>query len=306
MTHMLPEDLQRNNELRFSRKHINGYIREAIEAKPEYHQMVQEGAERLRRWLDGEYHESKKKRLAQLATLDIQSLVCDLLVGSAYFQYPDTFVSASAMLAKHLDFDDRRDAILTVAELCAVLCWTGAFTLWKETPESSMMFRSNLEFPQDLVECINRSQYLPPMVCAPKPVSNNFESPYLTHNDCRILGKGNGHMGDLCLDVLNIQTQVPLKLDTEFLSTVEEEPTFTLDTPMKLREWNRFKVDSYNTYLMLVQQGNQFWLDQKPDKRGRIYAQGYHVTTQGSAFKKAMLEFANEEVVEGVPDVKDR
>jgi DNA-directed RNA polymerase len=44
-----------------------------------------------------------------------------------------------------------------------------------------------------------------------------------------------------------------------------------------------------------------FHLTHKVDKRGRIYSQGYHVNTQGAAFKKAMIELAKEELIEGVP-----
>ena len=313
ITHMLPEDLQRSNEYRFSRKHINGYIADSVQAKPEYESMVQAGTAKVRTWLSRwlapftdqcgseKHHKSKGNRLTQLQQLDIEQLVRDLITGSAYFQRPDTFVSATAMLAHHLNFDDKRDAIVTVAELCGVLCWTGAFSLYKETNESSMKFQSRLTFPEELTECINRSLYLPPLVCAPEDVTNNFESPYLTHDDCRILGKKNGHMGNLCLDVLNTQIQTALKLDLDFLSNIEEEPTYALDTLEKIQEWSHFKQDSYCVYNMITQQGNKFWLDQKYDKRGRMYAQGYHITTQGSAFKKAMIELDNEELIKGVP-----
>jgi hypothetical protein len=310
---LLPEDLQRSNEYRFSRKHINGYIAQAIQDKPEYESMVQKGIILVNDWLDKwtspftdqckseKHYKHKSSRLQQLVQLDTEQLIRDLLVGSAYFQQRDTFVSATAMLAHHLKLDDKRDAIQTVAELCAVLCWTGAFTLWKESLEDQMMFKSNLLFPNHLMDCINRSMYLPPMVAEPSDITSNFESPYLTHNDCRILGKQNGHMGDLCLDVLNTQNQTTLKLATDFLSTVEEEPTYELDTLEKHREWKQFKYDSYCVYAMIAEQGNKFWLDNKWDKRGRLYSQGYHITTQGTAFKKAMIELNHEELIQGVP-----
>ena len=51
----------------------------------------------------------------------------------------------------------------------------------------------------------------------------------------------------------------------------------------------------------MVSQGNRFYLTHKVDKRGRIYAQGYHITTQGTAFKKAMIELAEPEFIEGAP-----
>jgi DNA-directed RNA polymerase len=94
---------------------------------------------------------------------------------------------------------------------------------------------------------------------------------------------------------------VKLRLDTQFLSQVEEEPTFDLDTREKMDAWSTFKKQSYKFYSLIAEQDNKFWLTHKVDKRGRIYASGYHITTQGSAFKKASIELAHEEVVTGVP-----
>ena len=100
---------------------------------------------------------------------------------------------------------------------------------------------------------------------------------------------------------MNTMNKVALKLDTEFLCKVEEEPTFDLDTQDKLDQWNKFKEQSYMMYSLLASQGNQFYLNHKVDKRGRIYSVGYHLNPQGAAFKKASLEFANAELVEGAP-----
>ena len=103
------------------------------------------------------------------------------------------------------------------------------------------------------------------------------------------------------LDTLNIMNKVALRLDTDFLSTVEEEPTFDLDTQDREDTWARFKQQSYHFYNVMATQGNRFYLTHKVDKRGRIYAHGYHINTQGSAFKKAMLELADGELIKGVP-----
>jgi hypothetical protein len=103
------------------------------------------------------------------------------------------------------------------------------------------------------------------------------------------------------LDTLNIMNKVALQLDTDFLSTVEEEPTFDLGTQDREDTWARFKKQSYHFYNLMATQGNRFYLTHKVDKRGRIYAHGYHINTQGSAFKKAMLELADVELIKGVP-----
>ena len=123
----------------------------------------------------------------------------------------------------------------------------------------------------------------------------------MSYNDSLILGIGNDHAGDICLDVINTQNQTPLRLATDFLSTVEEQPSQPIKTADQAHQWKVFKQQSYYIYDMLTKQGNKFWLSHKVDKRGRLYAQGYHVNTQGNPFKKAIVELYNEEIVEGVP-----
>jgi hypothetical protein len=298
---MAPYDLQETNERRFARKHINGYIDQSIRNNPENEAKVHAGVALLQKWMAQSYYASKNARIAQLASFDLEQLVRDIYVGCAYCQAPTLYVSITAQLASKLGFDDHADSIRTVAEVVAVLSSADAFDIGKASLYASLKLVNQLVFPQTLYQAIARSMYLPPLVCEPQEITNNFESPYLTFNECQILGKGNGHDQDICLDVINTQNRIPLRLDLEFLSTVEEEPSYALDTLEKLRDWDTFKMHSYAVYEMLAKQGNQFWLTNKPDKRGRLYSQGYHVNSQGTSFKKAGIELYDEEIVEGVP-----
>ena len=292
--------LQEMNELRFNRKHVDAKIREEIKANPDMCDKMAQGVDLLKQYMAGSYYESKMKRIAQLVNLDLEAMVLDLFTGIAYCLRPELFTSVTAQLASRLKFSDKRDAITTVAEITAVLCATDAFDIEKANKMASLMVVSHIPLSERLVTFIEESQFLPPMVCEPLELTHNYSSGYLTHNDSLILGTGNHHDGDICLDVLNTMNKVALKLDTEFLSQVEEEPTFDLDTQDKLDQWNRFKEQSYMMYSLLASQGNQFYLNHKVDKRGRIYCLGYHVSTQGTSFKKASLEFAKEELVTGI------
>ena len=290
--------LQEMIEERYNRKHIDAKIRKFIENDESLLAKVDEGTELVNKWLEGDYYESKKKRLEQLQNLDIRALVMDIFVGIAYFLKPELFTSVTAQLAARLKFGDRVDAITTVAELVAVLCQTDAYDINKPSKQASLVLESRMDLPEALVDFILNSEYLPPMVCQPLELTHNFSSGYLTHNDSLILGSRNHHDGDLCLDVLNIMNSVPLKLDTEFLCTVEEEPTFELVTQDQIDQWNDFKQQSYTFYKLMVDCGNRFYFNHKVDKRGRIYTSGYHLSTQGTSFKKASLEFADEELVD--------
>ena len=293
--------LQEMNEERYNRKHIDAKLRAFIEADVETNIRRWDGVNLVHKYMAGEYYQSKMKRIEQLKNLDVLELVTDILVGVAYYMRPELFTSVSAQIASRLKFSDKTEAIATVAELLAVLCQTDLFDIDKPDKMASLTLVSRMTLPVNLVDFIENSQYLPPMVCKPLELTHNFSSGYLTHNDTLILGTGNHHDGDICLDVLNLMNSVPLRLDTEFLSKVEEEPTFELDTQEKEDLWRDFKTQSYKFYNLMVQCGNKFYLTHKVDKRGRIYASGYHITTQGTAFKKASIELAREEIVDGVP-----
>lgn len=290
---------QEDVEKRFNRKHIDQKIRADMQ-HPETQAKIEQGIALLQEWLVKDHHESKKARLAQLQMLDLRELVTELLVGVAYCLQPALFTSVTAQLASRLGMDEKRAAIQTIGEVMAVLCITDAFDITKEDRMASLMVVSRIYLDDETKVFIEQSEYLPPMVCVPLELETNYDSGYLTHKESLILGKGNHHQGNICLDVLNRMNKVALKLDVEFLKTVEEEPTFELDTSEKRDMWLAFKDASTRMYALMASLGNEFYLTHKVDKRGRIYAQGYHINTQGTSYKKAMIELANEEVVTGV------
>lgn len=311
-------------EKRYNRKHIDQYIREAIQASPDMQAKVSLGVELVEAYRAKTYYDSKNVRIAQLEGLDMEALVLDIFVGVAYCQAPELFTSVTSQLASRLRFSDKAEAIKTVAELVAVLCGTDAFDINKESAMASLMVQSRIELNDELVKFISNSQYLPPMLCVPLELTSNYSSGYLTHTDSLILKGYNHHDGDICLDVLNTLNRVALRLDTEFVGSIEENPNeeFTVDRAIdaaaekghfitalqaqaivakQIQNWNNFKGQSYEFYLLMATQGNEFYLTHKVDKRGRIYAGGFHITTQGSAHKKACVELAHEQFIDGMP-----
>lgn len=287
----------------YNRKHIDAKIRQEIMESPELMAAIAQGVILVQGYLSQSYYKSKDARIAQLKGLDLEDLVFDIIVGVSYFQRPELMASAAAQLASRLHFDDKVEAITTVSELLAVICETDCYHITKDSVQASLMIQSCITFSDELMQFIDRSRYLPPMVCVPLELKNNYDSGYLTHKDGLVLGKGNNHDGDLCLDVLNTMNQVALSLNTEFISKVEEIPTFDMVTPEQIEQWDHFKTQSYATYRMMTAAGNKFFLTHKVDMRGRIYSQGYHINTEGVAHKKAMVELHHKELVTGVPGI---
>lgn len=305
---------QMNNELLYAEKHIVKHILAEILADDEITRRRDLGVTLLKNWVANwtgvykgqcstpEYFESKKQRVLQIAKLDLEELVTDIFVNTTLLApRPELFVSVTAQLAHKLGFSDKRESIQTTAEIVGVLAETDLYDLTKASERSSVRLQSRIVVSPELQDAIDRAQYLPPMVCVPPDVTDNYKSPYLSFNECQILGKKNAHSEDICLDVLNLQNKVPLQLDRDFLNHVEEKPSFNLDTSEKKEAWRMFKRQSEAVYDLMISQGNKFYIPNRPDKRGRLYASGYHITTQGTAYKKAMIEFANEAIVKGAP-----
>lgn len=300
--HMLPEDMQKANEYRFARHHIDRYIRDYVTSDVELAPAIAQGVELVTNWINTEHgYESKRVRVSGLRGMDIEQLVLDIVVASVHCRGLTMFTSFTAQVAGKLGFDDKLDSIKTVAELTAVLCETNLYDLEKNDRFDSWKLISNVDLSLKLEEYIRNCTFLPPLVVQPKTLRHNKDTPYLTiGNESLILNKGH-HNGDICLDVINKKNAVALSLDTEFLCLVEETPNSPLDSPEKVSNWVAQKTQSYEFYTLMVAQGNKFHLSHKPDKRGRLYCVGYHISTQGSPIKKAMIELHHREVVQGVP-----
>lgn len=302
-TLMLTDDMQKANEYRFARHHVDKYMRDYVLNDVEVIPLLDKGVELLTEWVNTEFsYESKNIRVSALKGMDLRELVTEVVVASAYCQHEELFTSFTARMAGILGWDDKKSSITTVAEITAVLCGTDLFDLTQANRFSSWNIISNISLSLELQEYIANCAYLPPLVHKPKKLRHNRDTPYLTiGQDSVILNKGH-HNDDVCLDVLDSKNAVALSLDLEFLSTVEEEPNSELDSPEKQNMWLRMKKQSHEFYLLMAKQGNKFYLHHKYDKRGRIYAQGYHISTQGAPYKKACLEFANKELVTDVPE----
>lgn len=295
-------ELQKQIEYAYSRKHVMRQIREWLLEQPEIQDKITQGGQLLEKWLSSDnFHESKKARLSELNDLNLEDLTRDIIIHASIILEPELFVGFTAQVASLLGFSDKGTAIHTIAEIVIVLAELDAYDIMKPDRNASLSICSRINLPQEMKDAVDRSHYLPPMLIEPDLVKTNYESPYLTFNDCQILGKGNGHTGNICLDVINKQNSVPLTLNEEFLDNVDEQPTHELDSLDKIKLWDNFKKQSHEVYDIIRNTGNMLWLTNKVDKRGRLYANGYHVNTMGTPYKKASIDLARKELVMGVP-----
>lgn len=169
------------------------------------------------------------------------------------------------------------------------------------------MFSVRFDVDEKTKEIGRKYKYLPPMIVPPKILRSNTDNGHLTIDSKSLLLKDNHHDGDICLDSLNRFNQIPLKINVDVVRNIrntwknldkqkdDEDLNDYLD---RVKAFERYERDSYWILALMVEMGNQFWLDNAVDKRGRTYSQGYHINIQGNDWNKAVLEFHEEEIIE--------
>lgn len=171
----------------------------------------------------------------------------------------------------------------------------------------SQTFVVRYGIPQEVQDIIDTYQYPLPMIVRPKKIRHNYESGYLNHK-CSIILKNNHHEDDVCLEFINKINSIKLRINHDTANMVHNKWK-NLDKPKEGESFEKYKqrqrqFDKYNRTAHDVLQhiavaGNEFYLTHRYDKRGRVYCQGYHVTYQGTSWNKAVVEFADGELVDG-------
>lgn len=161
------------------------------------------------------------------------------------------------------------------------------------------------DITDDVQAALDQFQYPLPMVEEPVMVTSNSQTGYQTIKGSIIL-KNNHHDDDVCLDHINRMNQTPLRINADIVAFVQNKWK-DLDKQRPDETWMDFKKrkDAFRKYDQtsrdvlnaLLAQGNRFWLTHKVDKRGRTYCQGYHVSYQSNDWAKAIIEFADGEVL---------
>lgn len=153
-----------------------------------------------------------------------------------------------------------------------------------------------------------RFQYPMPMVVPPKEITNNRETGYLgaSAKGSVILQTGNHHEDDVCLDHLNRSNRVALSINPDTARMVsnqwkdldrQREGESWQDYQDRLAAFEKYDENARDVMEHMYVAGNRFHMTHKYDKRGRTYAQGYHVNPQGTDWNKAVIEFADKELV---------
>jgi hypothetical protein len=249
-------------------------------------------------------YESKVKRWEvirdQIRRDGLDTLVIAIAAAVLHTRNKQTIQQCVGYLQAHLDHEDSFARATTAGELLA-LCEsdTGLYKIKRYGSGKSTMVEVNHWDVMDssLMECfswINDTCFNPPMVEAPKEITDNYHCGYHTLNEPFILGTLTMHNEKQNYKPNNILNQIEWVLDPHVLAE-PETPSKPLETGEQLVQFNKMVQDSQFVYDLLG--SDPFFLCWQDDSRGRLYSHGYHVNFQAAEYKKACLSFNKYEVL---------
>jgi len=246
------------------------------------------------------YYPSKQARIYQLVGMQSVDIATEIFIVTLPIKEISPIQAVATQLGTNLGIPDLLDSIKTAAELLAVCEGSGAYTIYHsedfENGTGTMGIMANYALEADTATFINQTKYLPPMICKPVRWTENSNGGHLQGSSSLLLGHLNHHEENQATDVINILQDIAWSLN-EVVDYVEK-PTKPLDTAEKTEQFNQLQLQSLEVYNELLDHGNKFYFVWKYDKRGRMYSQGYHCNLQSTEYKKAILNFAKEELIQ--------
>ena len=173
----------------------------------------------------------------------------------------------------------------------------------------SHKFIMKYEITQDVEDELARYQFPLPMIVSPIKVQNNHMGSGYYDKKGRIILNGSKVFDeeDVCLDHINRANSVGLTLNPDVVASEEghlilpkrkANETF-LEFQKRQKQAEVFYNTSYEVMQGMLTLGNEFWITNKYDRRGRTYSVGYHINPQGTDYNKAVLELSRKEVITG-------
>lgn len=252
-------------------------------------ELIQEHLTKTHLTAKGEPFVSKNYRLS-LWRPDHKELY-NLVVSIFTTALTTDYLTYQAIVGKHnhaLPMDKTLDRVKTMAEVVAMMCHADLIDINSNRGEYHTIT------PCLVLKNIPVTDRHGTVYDRPQPVESNHDP---EQGNMILGGKLNYHDGNICLDHINRMNKIPMALNKEFLLKYPEEPKdeSAVDTYEKEELWRHYTNEGKKRYAHALTHAERLYLNHKPDTRGRIYAVGYYITSQGSSYKKAMLQFAKKE-----------
>lgn len=247
----------------------------------------------LEGYLNGNYYESKNNRLN---TLKKDIILNDLYewtiaVWTTVMLNPNiTYQAICGKLNGRIPIDNTIDRVKTTAEIIAVVAHSGLIDIVRHGSGKHITLSTPYELDKD-IPAIDKHVI---QKHKPQPVKSNWDH----ERRSMILGNAlNHHEEEIRLDHLNAMNAIPLSLNKKFLSENRETTDKNQETVKQQEQWDQHVKDSLSKYAQVFAEGNKFYLEYKYCTRGRTYDDGYHVSSQGTSYKKASIQLWKKEMV---------
>lgn len=286
---MLDRLEQLHIEETYSRKKIREYIYTEVKEKDSF-----ECELLLIEYLSKTYYSSKNERIAPLWGVNHKEIVLDIFSVILPLEGQQPIQNIVGQIGPLLGYEDIAMGVKTASELIVIMAEADLWDvhLASNSETGSITIESKYTLTDETKYLIERCKYLPPMICTPDEIVNNNTSGYLTFNESVVLN--DNHKLPISLDVLNIMNKVSLSIDEHVLEYIEESKK-VLDTSEKRIQFEELSKDSEQVYIDMLPY-NKFYMVHAFDSRGRSYCKGYHITYQGTQYKKALINL-NKKVI---------
>ena len=297
-------------EERYSKRNIRRKLKEKILGAEVLVEPMNNATAALNEWLydvalkaDGNVWETKQARKTHvmshyLEENDIESIVLEMMLIIMPMTGAQSIQGIAGRLGNLFGFHDVFDAVKTASEMIAIASDYGLFDIIHaaDSETGTLLVKSLWDMDDEMLQVIADTKYLPPMIVPPNEVTGNMNKTRMSITESVILKAENHHEEYQNYDNLNLANSIALSLDENVLQ-YEEEASSDLDTADKVKGFQMLQISSRVVYDEIMDYGNEFYTLWKYDKRGREYSQGYHCHIQGSAYKKALINFHKKEII---------
>lgn len=170
----------------------------------------------------------------------------------------------------------------------------------------SLSFTTVITPDAEMQSAIDRFQFPLPLVIEPRKLTANDNSGYHFIKGTSVILRDNHHTDDVNLDHLNRVNSIPLAINSKVAMYMSNKWK-GIDQPKdgETRDEYKKRVKAFQKYdrtsravmAMLGEHTNKLYLTHAYDTRGRSYCVGYHLNYQGNSWNKAVVEFADKEII---------
>lgn len=306
-------ELQAHYERKYSKQNIRKIVKQALLSSEDIAVQIKYCETQINAWMNKPSYPQKEESLKFLkeSELVVNDLIIDILTQTLPISGAMEMTMVCGLCAHLLPYENYMESVKRMSDIVVIMANCDLYDITQANYQegTSILVFNKYGLNDEIVAYINQTKFLPPMVCRPRKLKRNTDSPYLLHKAGSFSRKAEPHNGDICLDSMNSFNSTAFSLDIDFLYQVEDELKENDDPKIseeqRQQDFENLVFSTNQVCVELIRSGNKFYLPNFDDSRGRKYRRGYHVNPQGNSYRKAMLNFAEPKPLEMPEDMME-